>query len=180
MWRWIQKMHLRKNWTTTSVGFEPLTSVARLQRITQGNSVSPDWNLSLDTFFSFVKLKPLSYSVYIDLSGLLERSTVTDWSPRKHATHLRVSVKNPSSHENQANFDLDLKTKSWLTPRHKTTSIPTPKLYSSHVPPPTVKSSLYRPPRHKPRQFDAHTKTKRFAGHIQNRVNSDLDHPNEN
>ena len=110
-----RKMHFRKNWTTstTLVGFEPRTSAVRLWRINHWATQSTlTGNWSPDLFCSFIKDKPLSYSV----NG--------NWVVFKNNTSICQDSRSiwgrTSSHKIQVNSNPDAKTKSSSTPRHKT------------------------------------------------------------
>ena len=92
MWRWIyEKCISEKIWTTTSVRFEPETSVVRLIRIRHWatQSRATEW----------------SSKHYITNTYICQDS---------------ISICGRSSHKIQVNFDLDTRTKSYSTLVHKT------------------------------------------------------------
>ena len=159
VWRLIQKKHFRKKKLIDDFG-GIWTPDLCCSFITDTTLIySPDWNLNLVIFSSFIEDKPLSYSVNGDrvvfwssqrwLSGVLEHYQHIC----EYLSILRMYLRSNVITRNQVNFDPDTKTNSFSTPRHKTKSIPTPQLNSSHVRSPTLKSSQYRPPRQKPSQF---------------------------
>ena len=138
VWRWIsEKMHFRKDWTTTSVRSEPRTSVVRLRRINYWDTQwSPTGIWIPDLFFSFIKENHWATP-----------STVTEWSSRICLTHLSV---NTPSHKIHVNFDPHFKTKSFSTPRHKT----------NHSDPCQVKPSQFRSKHKNEVIFDPQTQNK--------------------
>ena len=115
-------------------------------------SVSPGCNLRLDVFCSFIKDKPLSYSVNDDWVLFYNITNTSIYLSRHHIYYRsNIITRNPSQlrsrYLNQVIFDTQTQTKSFAIPK-----LTIPKLNQSRVRSHTLKSSQYRPPRQKPSQ----------------------------
>ena len=159
-----RKMHFRKKWPVTSVGFEPQTSVVRLQRIKhRANKSALTGIWSADLVCLFINDKPLNYTVngdWVVFNNITNTSICHDSKPTFGTT---------STHQLQIKFDPHTKARSFLTPRNKPNQFRSLNWNKIEFDPPQWNQVHIDHPDKNQVNFDAHTKTKRFAVRVQNR-----------